>query len=91
MDKAGRALAEDVPPGVPFSFCALADHSDVSHATLHRRSHGGRSCEQESQDQQYLIPREKEALVEFIPQIANFGSPIRIKFIPTLAYRLTLQ
>jgi hypothetical protein len=54
MDKASRALAEGVSPGVPFSFRALADYSDVSHATLHRRSHGGRPLEQKGQDQQYL-------------------------------------
>ena len=46
MDKASHALAEGVPLGVPFSFRALADHSDVSHATLYRRSYGGRSFEQ---------------------------------------------
>jgi hypothetical protein len=91
MDKASRALAEGVPAGVPFSFRALADHSDVSHSTLHRRSHGGRSFEQKGQDQQYLTPWEEEALVKFILQMANFGTPIRIKFIPALAYRLTLQ
>jgi hypothetical protein len=37
MDPASRALSEGVPPGVPFSFRALTDHSGVSHATLHRR------------------------------------------------------
>jgi hypothetical protein len=91
MDKASRTLAEGVPPGIPFSFRALADHSDVSYTILHRRSHSGRSLEQKGQDQQYLTPWEEEALVKFILQIANFGYPIRIKFIPSLAYRLTLQ
>ncbi|KAI1513946.1 hypothetical protein KJE20_07079 [Pyrenophora tritici-repentis] len=91
MDEASRALAEGVPPGVPFSFRALADHRGGSHATLHRRSHGGRSLEQKAQDQQYLTPWEEEALVNFILQMSNFGYPIRIKFIPSLAHRLTLQ
>ncbi|KAF2442677.1 hypothetical protein P171DRAFT_390487, partial [Karstenula rhodostoma CBS 690.94] len=74
MDKASRALVEGVPPGVPFSFRALADHR-----------------EQKAQDQQYLTPWEEEALVKFILQMSNFGYPIRIKFIPALAHRLTLQ
>jgi hypothetical protein len=91
MDPASRALAEGVPPGLPFSFRALADHSGVSHATLHRRSHGGPSSKQKGQDQQYLTPWEEEALVKFILQMANFSYPIWIKFIPLLAYRLTLQ
>jgi hypothetical protein len=91
MDKASRALAEGVPPVVPFSFRALADHREVSHATVHRRSHGGRSLEQKAQDQQYLTPWEEEALVKFILQMSNFGYPVQVKFIPSLAYRLTLQ
>jgi hypothetical protein len=91
MDKASRALAEGLPPGIPFSFRALADHSGVPHATLHRRSHGGPSSEQKGEDQQYLTPWEEEALVKFILQMANFGYPVRLKFIPALAYRLTLQ
>jgi hypothetical protein len=35
IDKASRALAEGVPLGVPFSFCALADYSGVSYVTLY--------------------------------------------------------
>jgi hypothetical protein len=52
MDKASRELAEGVPPGVPFSFRALADHREVPHSTAYYRSQGRRSLEQMAQDQQ---------------------------------------
>jgi hypothetical protein len=54
MDKASRTLAEGVPPGVPFSFRALADYKEVPHSTAYYRSQGRRSLEQKAQDQQYL-------------------------------------
>lgn len=76
MDKASRALAEGVPPGVPFSFRALADHREVPHSTAYHRSQGRQSLEQKAQDQQYLTLWEEEALVKFILQMSSFGYPI---------------
>ncbi|KAF2678937.1 hypothetical protein K458DRAFT_461713 [Lentithecium fluviatile CBS 122367] len=89
MDKASRALAEGVPLGVPFSFCALADHSGVFHAILHRRFHGGPSSKQKGEDWQYLTLWEEKALVKFILQMANFSYPVWINFILALAYHLS--
>ncbi|KAN0089133.1 hypothetical protein V8E51_019393 [Hyaloscypha variabilis] len=41
MDRASRVLAQGVPPGVPTSYYALADHhGNVSHSTLHYRARG---------------------------------------------------
>ena len=35
MDRASQVLAQDVPPGVPKSYRALADHhGNVSHSTI---------------------------------------------------------
>ena len=34
MDRASQVLAQDVPPGVPRSYHALADHSKVPYSTL---------------------------------------------------------
>lgn len=91
MDKASQVLAKGVPPGVPSSYRSLADHGEVPRSTLHHRARGRRSMQAKAQDQQYLHPWEEEALVKFILQMSNFGYPVRIKFIPSLAYRLTLQ
>jgi len=40
MDKASQVLAQGVPPGVPRSYRALADHGNVPHSTLHHRARG---------------------------------------------------
>ncbi|PMD60442.1 uncharacterized protein K444DRAFT_392833 [Hyaloscypha bicolor E] len=37
MDRASQVLAQGVPPGVPRSYRALADHGNVPHSTLHHR------------------------------------------------------
>jgi hypothetical protein len=39
MDRASQVLAQGMPPGVPTSYRALADHhGNVSHSTLHHRA-----------------------------------------------------
>ena len=40
MDRASQILAQGVPPGVPRSYCALADNGNVTHSTLHHRASG---------------------------------------------------
>lgn len=64
MDKASKVLAQEVPPGVSKSFCALADYSDVPRTTLQHRARGRKSIEEKGQSQQYLYPWEEKALVK---------------------------
>jgi len=54
MDKASQALAQGVPPSVPNSYCALANHSHVARSTLYHRARGRRSREEKAKSQQYL-------------------------------------
>ncbi|KAF2264638.1 hypothetical protein CC78DRAFT_616558 [Lojkania enalia] len=91
MDTPSRVLAQGVPPDVPLSYRALADHSEVPCSTLHHRAHGRRSMEEKTQSQQYLTAWEEEALVKFHPHMSDLGHPVRIKFISLLVYRLTPQ
>jgi len=42
MDRASQVLAQGVPPGVPRSYRALADHGNVPHFTLYHRARGRR-------------------------------------------------
>ena len=84
-------LGQGVPFGVPESYCALADHGGVPHSTLHHRARGRRSLEQKAESQQYLTPWEESALVKFLLQMSDFGQPVRIKFIPSLAFSVTYQ
>ncbi len=89
MDKASRALAQGVPIGVPQSYRALADHGGVPRSTLHYRSCGRPSIESKAQSQQYLTPAEEKAVVEFILQMSALGRPVRIKYIPFIAFSAT--
>jgi hypothetical protein len=51
MDRASQVLAQGVPPGVPRSYRALADHGNVPRSTLHHRARGRRSMEEKAQSQ----------------------------------------
>ena len=86
MDKASQVLAKGLPPAVPTSYRALADHGEVPRSTLHARAQGRRSIEEKAQSQQYLSPWEEDALVKFLLQMSDLGQPVRIKFIPLLAF-----
>jgi hypothetical protein len=63
MDRASQVLAQSVPEGVPRSYSALADHSEVPRSTLHR-ARGRRSIEEKAQSQRYLTPWEEGAVVK---------------------------
>lgn len=86
MDKASRALAQRLPTSVPRSFRAIADQSNVPRSTLHARAHGRRSMEAKAQSQQYLTPSEEKAMVDFVLQMSDLGIPVRIKYIPSIAF-----
>ncbi|KAF1963984.1 hypothetical protein BU23DRAFT_395750, partial [Bimuria novae-zelandiae CBS 107.79] len=91
MDKASQVLSQGLPPGVAVSYRALADHGDVPRSTLHSHAHGRRSMEEKARSQQYLHPWEEDALVKFLLQMSDLGQPVRIKFIPFLAFCITRE
>jgi hypothetical protein len=91
MDRASQVLAQGVPPGVPRSYRALADHGNVPRSTLHHRARGRRSMEEKAQSQQYLTPWEEDVLIKYLLQMSDLGQSVRIKFIPALAFRVTCQ
>jgi hypothetical protein len=78
MDRASQALAQGLPASVPRSFRAIADHTDVPRSTLHARARGRRSIEAKAQSQQYLTPFEEKAMVDFVLQMSDLGTPVRI-------------
>jgi hypothetical protein len=89
MDRATQVLAQGVPPGVPRSYRALADHGKVPHSTLYYRARRRPLMEEKAQGQQYLKPYKEEVIVKYLLQMSNLGYPIQIKFIPSLAYSVT--
>jgi hypothetical protein len=92
MDKASQVLAQGVPPGVPISYRALADHyGNVSHSTLHHRARGRPSREEKAQGQQYLKPYEEEVIVKYLLKMSSLGYPIRMKFKKDIIPRIQMK
>lgn len=89
MDRASLALAQAFAEGVPKSLRAIADHKNVPLSTLHARARGRESIKTKAQRQQYLQPFEERVLVEFILEMSELGTPIRNKFIPSIAFTIT--
>jgi hypothetical protein len=89
MDKASKALAQRLPTSVLRSFRTIADHTDVPRSTLHARARGRRSIKAKAQSQQYLTPAEEKAVVDFVLQMSALGTPMRIKYIPSIAFTVT--
>ena len=82
-------LAQGIPPSVPNSYRALADHGNVPCSTLHYRARGRRSIEEKAQSQQYLTLWEEDVVVKFLLQMSDLGQPIQMKFIPSIAFIAT--
>jgi hypothetical protein len=90
MDRASQVLAQDVPHGVPKSYRALADHhGGVGHTTLYYRDKGRQSIEEKALGQHYLTPCETTAVIQFLLQMSDLGQPVRIKYIPSIAFLAT--
>lgn len=88
MNRASQVLAQSLPPDVPRTWAALSERGDVPLTTLYYRAHGRPSARQKAQRQQYLTTEEEKALVTFLLSMSNLGHPVRIKYIPSLAFSL---
>jgi hypothetical protein len=91
MDRATLALAQELPHGVPRTYAAIAELTNVPLSTLHHRDRGRPSKHQSAQGRQYLTPEEEKALVNFLLLMSHLGQPVRIKFIPALAFGIARQ
>ena len=89
MDRASQVLAGSLSPGERRTYSALAKRGNVARSTLHHRTRGRRSKEEQNQSQQYLTPSEEKAVVKFLLHMSNLGQPVRIKYIPSLAFMIT--
>ncbi len=88
MDRASRALARHLPPDVKRTYAAISEQNEVPLTTLYHRDHGRCSREEHAQSQQYLTPEEEKAMVRFLLLMSSLGRPVRIKFIPSLAFSI---
>jgi hypothetical protein len=87
MDRASKALTE-APPNDERTWAARADATGIALTTLYNRWRGRPSIEQKAQAQQYLTVEEEKALVTFLLLMSSFGQPVRIKYIPSLAFSI---
>lgn len=88
MDPASQALAEAFSSDQRETYRTMAEKSNVPRSTLHRRRHGGTSKEAKAQRQQYLTVEEEKALALFLLLMSSFGQPVRIKYVPMLAFSI---
>ena len=90
-DRASKALAEASLPGEPRTYDARSKRSRVPLSTLFYRAHRRCSKEQKAESQQYLTALEEKALETFLKLMSDFGNPVRIKFLPSLAFSIARQ
>lgn len=88
MDRASQVLVQALHIDGPRSYRALAGRTNVPHSTLHHRDRGRESKEAKAQHQQYLTSEEEKAVVKFLLLMSNLGQPVRIKFLPSLAFSI---
>jgi hypothetical protein len=91
MDRASQVLAEGFPVDLPQTWAARSEYAGVPLTTLYYRARGRPSEKEKAQQQQYLTPAEEKALVAFLLLMSNLGYPVRIKYIPSLAFTLARQ
>jgi hypothetical protein len=90
-DCASKALAEASLPREPRTYDATSKRSRVPLTTLYYRDHRRRSKEEKAQGQQYLTPSEEKALEKYLKLMADFGNPVQIKCLLTLAFSIAHQ
>jgi hypothetical protein len=90
-DRASKALAESSLPGEPRTYDATSKRSGVPLSTLFYRAHGRRSRDEKAEGQQYLTSSEEKTLEKYLKLMANLGNPVRIKYLPALAFSIARQ
>jgi len=90
-DRASKALAAASLPGEPRTYDARSKRSGVPLTTLYYRDHGRPSREVKAEGQLYLTPSEEKALEKYLKLMADLGNPVRIKFLPALAFCIARQ
>ncbi|KAF5852288.1 hypothetical protein GGP41_001014 [Bipolaris sorokiniana] len=69
-------IASSVPPDASKSYRSLADYRGVPYTTLYYRNRGHHSIEE----------KKEKVLVKFLLQMSDLRQPMRIKYIPSLAF-----
>jgi hypothetical protein len=87
VELANQVLAQTDPIDVPADWASLVEtEEEIPYHTRCYRKRGRPSMKDKAQGQQYLIPPGEKALVAFILRMGAVGTPIRVKYIPALAF-----
>jgi transposase len=87
MNPASKVLAQ-VSSDEPTTWAARAEARGLALSTYYHQQHGRPSKKDDAQLRQYLTVEEEKALVAFLLLMSSFGQPVRIKYVPTLAYNI---
>jgi hypothetical protein len=90
MDPATAAL-QSCANSTEVNITAVAKDHGVPMTTVWHRHHGRASARDRASTQQYLNPSEEKALANFLLQWSANGNPVRIKFLPSLAFSIARQ
>jgi hypothetical protein len=91
MDPASAALSEGLDPTKPKTYVALSECSKVPPSTLWHRAHGRPSRQEKATGQQYLTPSEEKALVNYVLRMSDYGYPVPVKYLRSLAFVIARQ
>ncbi|OBT69721.1 hypothetical protein VE03_00858 [Pseudogymnoascus sp. 23342-1-I1] len=69
----------------------MSKRKNVPLSTLHHRARGRPSKEKAAQGKQYLTPSEEITLEKYLKLMSDLGNPVRIKFLPSLAFSIARQ
>ena len=87
LEPASQVLAQTDPIDMPADQASLVEtEEEIPYYTRYYRKRGRPSMKEKAQGQQYLTPPEEKALVAFILRMGAVGTPIRVKYIPALAF-----
>lgn len=88
MELASPVQAQGLPSNARESYATRAKREKIPRSTLWHRDHGRPSREAKGQNQQYLTPPEEKALVQYLLRMAALGTPVRVKYLPSLAFSI---
>ena len=84
---ASQVLAQTNPIDVPAEWTSLVEtEEETPYHIRYCRKRGRPSMKEKAKGQQYLTPPEEKALVAFILRMGAVRTPVRVKYISTLAF-----
>ena len=90
-DRTSKALTEASLPGEPRTYDTTSKHSRVPLSTVYYRDYRRPFIEAKAKGQLYLTPSEEKALERYLKLITDLRNPVRINYLPSLAFSIACQ